>query len=73
MNFKTFNLVDKINATGLDNTKWNIYIYTWMKQTRRNFTEQERATCSILDVGLALLRKRTVIFLSVTFASLIML
>ena len=26
MNFKTFNLIDKINATGLDNTKWNIYM-----------------------------------------------
>ena len=27
MNFKTFNLIDKINATGLDNTKWNIYMH----------------------------------------------
>ena len=27
MNFKTFNLIDKINATGFDNTKWNINMH----------------------------------------------
>lgn len=27
MNIKTFNLLDKINAAGLDNSQWNIYMH----------------------------------------------
>lgn len=72
MNYKTFNLIDKINATGLDNTKWNINMHL-EKLTQRNSTEQERASYSLLEIGLALLRKSTVIFLSAVFARLIML
>lgn len=27
MNYKTFNLIDKINAEGLDNSEWGIYMH----------------------------------------------
>lgn len=41
MNFKTFNLVDKINATGLDNTKWNIYIHLDETDTKEFYGTRE--------------------------------
>ena len=71
MNYKTFNLIDKINASGLDNSQWNINMHLG-KQTQRNSTEQEIVSCSLLESGSALLRKSTVIFLSVVFARPIM-
>ena len=34
MNYKTFNLIDKINATGLDNTQWNINMHLGKTDTK---------------------------------------
>ena len=41
MNFKTFNLIDKINATGLDNTKWNIYMHLDETDTKEFYGTRE--------------------------------
>lgn len=41
MNIKTFNLIDKINATGLDNTKWNIYMHLYETDTKEFYGTRE--------------------------------
>ena len=41
MNIKTFNLIDKINATGLDNTKWNIYMHLDETDTKEFYGTRE--------------------------------
>ncbi len=37
MNYKTFNLIDKINATGLDNSKWGIYMHLSKETDTKEF------------------------------------
>lgn len=37
MNYKTFNLIDKINATGLDNSQWGIYMHLKEKTDTKEF------------------------------------
>lgn len=37
MNYKTFNLIDKINAEGLDNSEWGIYMFLEKTDTKKFF------------------------------------
>lgn len=41
MNYKTFNLIDKINATGLDNSQWNIYMHLEETDTKEFYGTKE--------------------------------
>ena len=41
MNYKTFNLIDKINAEGLDNTKWNINMHLEKTDTKEFYGTRE--------------------------------
>lgn len=41
MNIKTFNLIDKINATGLDNSQWNIYMHLEKTDTKSFYGTSE--------------------------------
>lgn len=41
MNYKTFNLIDKINAEGLDNSQWGIYMLLEETDTKSFFGTRE--------------------------------
>lgn len=72
MNIKTFNLIDKINATGLDNTKWNIYMHLDETDTKEFYGTRESY---MLHPGcwISVVEEKNSDFPSVTFASPIML
>lgn len=41
MNYKTFDLIDKINATGLDNSHWSIYMHLEATDTKEFYGTKE--------------------------------
>lgn len=41
MNYKTFNLIDKINAEGLDNSQWSIYMHLEATDTKEFYGTKE--------------------------------
>lgn len=41
MNYKTFNLIDKINAEGLDNSEWGIYMHLEEIDTKKFYGTRE--------------------------------
>ena len=41
MNYKTFNLIDKINAEGLDNSEWGIYMHLEKIDTKKFYGTRE--------------------------------
>lgn len=41
MNYNTFNLIDKINAAGLDNSQWGIYMHLEAIDTKEFYGTRE--------------------------------
>lgn len=41
MNYKVFNLIDKINAAGLDNSQWGIYMHLEAIDTKEFYGTRE--------------------------------
>lgn len=41
MNYKTFDLIDKINASGLDNSQWNINMHLVETDTKEFYGTRE--------------------------------
>lgn len=41
MNYKTFNLIDKINASGFDNSEWGIYMHLEKTDTKKFYGTRE--------------------------------
>lgn len=73
MNYKTFNLIDKINASGLDNSQWNINMHLEKTDTKEFYGTRESFILPPGDWISVVEEKSTVIFLSAVFARLIML